>query len=126
MERLGLLEKALEFARCALHTEEKTGGNNIHWNHSLALGGKGRVLMRLGRQEEAFGAFEAAANVAAKATYWFLEAVAIRDWLKALPAGAAGRAELEKRHARAIERLGASTEGTKQAEEFIRSSFLIF
>ena len=126
MEKLGMFEKALEFARCALHTEVITGGNNVRWNHCLALGAKGRVLMRLGRQKEAFSAFEESADVAAKATYWFLEAASIRDWLKALPAeDHAGRAELETRRARAIKRLGTNDEATIKAEEFIRNSFLI-
>ena len=105
-EKMGMPEKAFEFAEVGLWTDFERGGSNVRYNHSICLGVLGRVRKSQGELLEAAANFEQAADTAALNLYGFLEAVALRDWKSVLDPETDEAAKVEARFAEVMGGLG--------------------
>lgn len=121
MEKLGLTDKALEFAELAVETDVTKGGNDIKWNQSLGWSCKGRVLTSLGRLDEAVEAFAKGVKVAEAGEFLLLQAVSLRDWNEAVPAGTPAAQETADMLKAVMNRMcdGASEATQAKAKEFL-------
>ena len=105
LEKMGLLERALEYATVGLWTDFERGGVKIRWAKSICHGCIGRILRAQGQLDEAAVAFDRA-FAACAGVYTFFEALALRDWKTVVPAGSAKAIELDLRFTETIAKLG--------------------
>lgn len=121
-EKMGMPEKAFEFAEVGLWTDFERGGSNVRYNHSICLGVLGRVRKSQGELLEAAANFEQAADIAALNLYGFLEAVALRDWKSVIIANTDEAAKVEARFAEVMG--GLSLECKPSVEHAVATVFL--
>lgn len=124
-ERLGLHERALEFAEQALETVAGEGGNVASWNHILAHGVKGRIFLKTDKTAEAVKQFELGIEIAAVRKYAFLEAITLRDLKSALPQATSKHSAAERRFGTIMKTLAhGSSESKKDIEALVSTIFL--
>lgn len=124
-ERLGLHDRALEFAEQALETDFPAGGNEISWNHILAHGIKGRIFLQADKTAEAVKQFELGIEIATARKYALLEAITLRDLKSALPQATSKHSAVEERFEKMMKTLAhGSSESKKNVEELVSTLFL--
>jgi hypothetical protein len=96
----------LNYCDQALIDDPLKGGTNQSWGFAVAHCCKGRVLAKLGRADEAFVEFSKGAAIAHEHNYPFIEAIALRDWGNALPAGSREASAIARKFAAAMLPLG--------------------
>ena len=104
-EKVGMLEKCIEFATVGLWTDFERGGVRVRWAKSICHSCIGRVLRKQGKLGEAALSFERA-FAACDGVYNFYEALALRDHITVVPAGSAKAKELAVRFTEAMAKLG--------------------
>ena len=124
-ERLGMYERAIEFADQAIQTDVFTGGCTIVWNYILAHGVKGRIFLKTDKTAEAVKEFELAAGLAAARRYKFLEAIALRDLKSALPQATSKHSATDERFHSVMAGLAHGSSQSKQnLEKVVDTLFL--
>ena len=124
-ERLGLHERALDFAEQALATDVFEGGNPISYNHILAHGVKGRIFLKTDKTAEAVKQFELGIEIAAARKFAFLEAIVLRDLKSALPQATSKHLAAEGRFSTIMKSLAhGSSESKKNVEKLVSTLFL--
>jgi tetratricopeptide (TPR) repeat protein len=79
LEKLGQHDAAMPYVTKALDEDQTQGGSGCRWHHAMAHCCRGRLLVAAGQTKAARAAFEDSIAVAARSSYWLLEALALRD-----------------------------------------------